>query len=272
MTKRKHAVVILSTVLFFGLGSAFGVSAKDKLPQGAVATVNGVNISQATVDDVVKGVTLNPRQKDTPQLREAITNNLIINEVLLQEAAKSGVDKTTEAQKQLVLIRKNYLISLLMQDFVKKNQVTDVEINAEYDRQVKLNTQTPIKEYKASGILVKTEDEAKAVIVRLKNESFDKVAKDKSIGANKEKGGEMGWVNPRGLLPALGNAIAKMGRGTSQTPVQSRLGWHVLKVDEERVAKVLSLDESKSSIRNFLMQQKKAAYVKKLKDAAKISQ
>jgi peptidyl-prolyl cis-trans isomerase C len=261
----------VSLLIFFSFNTV-NVSAKDKLPQGVAAVVNGVNISQATVDDVVKGVTRNPLQKDTPQLRESITNNLITSEILVQEAGKLGVDKSPEAQKQLLQLRKNYLISLLMQDFAKKNQVTDAEIKAEYDRQVKINNQTPQKEYKVSGILVKTEDEAKTVIARLKNESFDKVAKDKSLGNNKDKGGDMGWVNPNSLLPALGAAITKMGRGTSQAPVQSKLGWHILKVDDERLAKVLTLDESKPQIRALLMQQKQVAYVKKLKDLAKISQ
>jgi len=272
MMKQNRILLVLSALLFFILNTMPAAYAKDKLPQGAAAAVNGVNIPQATVDEIVKQATKNPRQKDTPELRAGIINNLIMNEVLLQEVGKSNLDKSPEVQKQLVQIRKNYLISLLMQDFAKKNQTTEAEVKAEYDRQLKVNNQTPQKEYKVSGILVKTEEEAKAVITRLKSESFDKVAKDKSIGPTKDKGGDMGWVNPNTTLPAIGAALSKMGRGTSQTPVQSRLGWHILKVDEERVAKILTFEEAKGRVHAFLMEQKQAAYLKKLRDAAKVSQ
>jgi len=252
---------------------SFSVVAKDKLPNGIAATVNASNISEATLDDAVKAITSKGQAQDTPKLRQAILEELITREVLIQEVGKLGLEKTSDAQKELIQLRKNFLIGKLMKQFTDKNPVTETEIKAEYDKQLKLNQQTPQKEYKLSGMLFKTEADAQSALARVKSgEAFDKVAREKSIGPTRDKGGDMGWVLPKVLMPEMAQALVSVTRGNiTPAPFRSRLGWHILKVEDERTFKLPSYEEVKGQITAFLGNSRRSAYVSKLREAAKVN-
>jgi peptidyl-prolyl cis-trans isomerase C len=73
------------------------------------------------------------------------------------------------------LARQTILIRSLFEDFQKKNPVTDAEAKAEYDKAVAANSG---KEYKASHILVESEDRAKAIIAEIQaGKKFEDLAK-----------------------------------------------------------------------------------------------
>jgi len=269
--KMKRYLYVVKIIFLLSLSAlAF---AKDKLPNGVAATVNASNISEATLDDAVKALTSRGQAQDTPKLRQAILEELIAREVLIQEVGKLGLEKTPDAQKELIQLRKNFLIGKLMKQFSDKNPVNEPEIKAEYDKQLKLNQQAPQKELKLSGMLFKTEADAQSALSRVKSgEAFDKVAREKSIGPTRDKGGDMGWILPKALMPEMAQSLINATRGNiSPAPFKSRLGWHILKVEDERAFKFPSYEEAKGQIANFIGNSKRSAYVKKLRDSAKVA-
>jgi peptidyl-prolyl cis-trans isomerase C len=240
---------------------------KDKV----VTSVNGAVIPETTIDDALKLAT-QAGQESTPKLRQLIVDQLIAREVLFQESIKLGLDKTPQAQKALAEIRKNYLISSLFNQHLSKNPISDAMIKDEYDRQAKLLAQTPKKEYKISEITLASEVDAQSALSRIKNnESFDKVAREKSIDPSKNKGGDIGWVTTDRLIPAIATAVPSMGRGTLSPVIKSKIGWHIVKIEDERNYKMPALEESKNQMRQFLMQEARVKYANKLKESAKIS-
>jgi peptidyl-prolyl cis-trans isomerase C len=122
-------------------------------------------------------------------------------------------------------------------------------------------------------IVVKTEDEAKDVLARLrKGEAFAKLATDKSIDPSKKDGGDVGWVLPSQILPAISNVMVNLSKGgLSAAPIQTPAGWNIIRLDDTRTFKAPTLEESKENVRQMLMQQKRMAYIKKLRDAAKVT-
>ena len=261
--KMKRYLYVFKIIFLLSLSAlAF---AKDKLPNGVAATVNASNISEATLDDAIKALTLRGQAQDTPKLRQAILEDLIAREVLIQEVGKLGLEKTPDAQKELIQLRKNFLIGKLMKQFSDKNPVNESDI--------KVNQQAPQKEVKLSGMLFKTEADAQSALTRVKSgEAFDKVAREKSIGPTRDKGGDMGWILPKALMPEMAQSLTNITRGNiTPAPFKSRLGWHLLKVEDERAFKFPSYEEAKGQIANFIGNSRRSAYVKKLRDSAKIT-
>jgi peptidyl-prolyl cis-trans isomerase C len=115
-----------------------------------LATVNGIAIPASLLEQNVRA-NVAQGQRDTPELRQLLKDELINREILAQEAAKLGLDKTAEAKTQLAQLRQTLMVELLLTDMMKKNPITDVNIKAEYDRRVE--TLKNEQEYKV-GLIV----------------------------------------------------------------------------------------------------------------------
>ena len=133
-------------------------------------TVNGASVSQASADMFIEQGKARG-MPDTPEMRNQIREELIGRELLFQEAMKSGYGKKpeiaaqAEAEKKKILAqaeatRQAVFIRAYVQDFVRKNPTTDAQLKAEYDA---LRSKGGDTEYKVRHILVKNEEEAKAL-------------------------------------------------------------------------------------------------------------
>jgi peptidyl-prolyl cis-trans isomerase C len=233
-----------------------------------VATVNGKPISQARVDQIVKQVIAQGKQPDSPQLREAIKKDLISREVLIQEADKQGFGTRPEVKATLENARQSIIINALLADYVKKNPIKDTEIKAEYD---KYKAQVGDKEYHARHILVATEDEAKAIIAKLKaGGKFEELAKQSKDGSA-ANGGDLDWASPASYVPEFSKAMMALQKGQiTETPVKSQFGYHVIKLEDTRAAKIPPLEEVKQQVSESLQQKKLQAFREDLMKKAKI--
>lgn len=101
--------------------------------EAALATVNGTSIPLSRFDRALTLLTQRGTQ-DTPQLRETIRNELIAREVAQQEAVKRGLDKLPEFAAALEEQRKNLLVQVFVQDYLRRNPVADADVRKEYDR------------------------------------------------------------------------------------------------------------------------------------------
>lgn len=233
-----------------------------------VATVNGKPIPAAKVDQVVKQVVAQGRATDSPQLRELIKKDLIGREVLIQEADKQGVGARPDVKAAIDNARQSIIINAMLADYVKKNPVKDAEIKAEYD---KAKAAAPEKEYHARHILVEKEDEAKALIAKLKGGAkFEELAKQGKDGTA-QNGGDLGWADPRGFVPEFSKAMTSLQKGAiTDTPVKTQFGYHVIKLEDVRPVQVPPLDQVKQQVAESLQQKKLAEFRESLMKKAKI--
>jgi len=233
-----------------------------------VATVNGKAIPAAQMDAALKQAAAQG-QPDSPQLREMIKKSLIGREVLVQEAAKQGVAANKEVKDALEQARQDIIIRALLVDYVKKNPVSDAEIKAAYDQ---FKAGKGEKEYHARHILVKTEKEATDIIAKLKGGAkFEELAKASQDPGSAANGGDLDWAAPGNYVKPFADAMVALKDGQiTDKPVQSQFGYHVIKLEGSRAAKVPALEEIKSQIAESLTQRKVAAYRDQLVAKAKV--
>lgn len=239
-----------------------------------VVLVNGEPISQAMFEQNLRA-NLPAGQQVTPDLQRVVLDELINREVQAQEAVKLGLDKTPEGQLQLKQVRDNALVELLTQYYIAKNPVTEVDVTAQYEREIAaINAQGGLQQYKIALMVLPNEAQAHDVLVKLrKGESFEKLASAYSIDPSRTQGGQVGWVLPNQINPVVAGVMVNMGKGsTSATAVQTSAGWNIIKVEDKRPFKAPSFEQAKNQIRVALIQQRRAEYIKQLRDQAKITQ
>lgn len=236
---------------------------------GAVAKVNGVAIPQARLDLMVKAA-MAQGQPDTADMRNALRENLIAEEILVQEAIKKRLDRDPEVMTQIELARQAVLIRALQTDYIRSNPVSDAELRKEYET---VKAQMGDKEYKSRHILVETEKEARDIISMLKKgSSFEKLASERSIDSgSKDNGGELGWSPAAVYVKPFSDALISLKKGemTSQ-PVQTTFGWHIIKLDDVRAAVPPSFEEVKQNMQQRVLQRNFANMVESLRKQAKV--
>ncbi|BDX21021.1 peptidylprolyl isomerase [Polynucleobacter sp. TUM22923] len=254
---------------FATLGTAF---AQGALPVSAAASVNGTIISNDTVEQGIQAA-LAQGQTDSPELRQAVLGKLIEISLLSQQAEKDGLANSDKANRQLAMIRQNYLADLELATYISKNPVTEADMQAEYNREIaSLGSQGMIVEYKVSDIAVATESDAQAALARIKKgEAFDKVAKSVSLAPNKVQGGAVGWVQAGQTLPQIANLLSSMAKGqVSPVPIKMPQGWSLIKLEDKRTSKPPSFEQAKAAIRNGMIQKKQFEFLSQLRQSATI--
>jgi len=234
-----------------------------------LAVVNGKAIPSSRADAVVKQVVAQGQQPDSPQLREMVKKDLITREVLMQEAVKQNFDKDATVKQQLDNARQTIVVNALLRDYLTKHPVKDEEIKAEYDR---FKAEAGDKEYHVRHILVDSEADAKAVIAKIKAgakfEDLAKTSKDSGTAAN---GGDLDWAAPSSFPKPFSDAFVGLKKGeVTENPVQTPNGWHVIKLDDTRAAKLPALEEVKPQVAEALQQKKLQAYQEELLKKAKV--
>lgn len=234
-----------------------------------VATVNGKPIKQSLVDYISKDATARGQNVDA-NVRSIIVNKLISSELVVQEAQKQGLDKQPDYIAKEELLRRELLVNTYIENFLKKNTVSEADIKAEYE---KFKAQVGDKEFSARHILVSTEAEAKDVIAQLgKGGDFAKLAKDKSKDpGSKDKGGDLGWFPPAAMVKPFSDAVGTLKKGqVTQTPVQTQFGWHVIKLEDTRTAQPPTYDKVKDNLKKQVQQRNLEKMLSDLRAKAKI--
>ncbi|MDO9204254.1 peptidylprolyl isomerase [Methylotenera sp.] len=234
-----------------------------------VATVNGKPIKQSVYDYIAKDATARGQKVDD-QVKGAITNKLIDSEIVYQEAQKLGLDKQPDYIAREELSRRELLTSAYLQDFVKKNPISDADSKAAYEEYKKAYGD---KEYSARHILVKTETEAQEIIAKLgKGGDFAKIAKEKSLDpGSKEKGGDLGWFSPATMVKPFSDAVATLKKGgITSAPIQTQFGWHVIKLVDTRASQPLAYDKVKEGLQKNLQQRNLEKMMTELRAKAKV--
>ena len=158
-----------ASLLIASLLSASAIAAEKTL-----VTVNGSAIPQSTADLFIAEQTAQGAADNT-ELRNAVREELIRRELLVQEAKKAGIDKKSDVTAQINAMRQSILIRAFIQDYARKHPIGEAELRKHYEM---IKSQMSGDEYKARHILVKEEAEAKAIVEKLKKgEKFADLAK-----------------------------------------------------------------------------------------------
>ena len=258
--KKQLLLATAAALMVFGAQSALAQN---------IAIVNGKAVPKARLDALAQQVAKSGRPI-TPEVQQQMRDAVITREVFAQEAEKLGLMGSDDYKNQMEIARQTVLITVLIDDFKKKNAVSDADLKAEYDKFAAANGG---KEYKARHILVEKELDAKAVIASIKKGGkFEDIAKkqskDPGSGAN---GGDLDWANPSSYVAEFTEAMLKLNKGQmTDTPVKTQFGFHIIRVDDIRTAQLPAFEELKPQIAQQLEQQRLGAYQQNLREKAKV--
>ena len=234
-----------------------------------VAIVNGKAVSKSRVDALAQQMARSGRPIP-PEMQAQLKDEVILREVFMQEAQSKGLDATEDYKNQIELARQGILIRELFSEFQKANPVTDADIKAEYDKFVAANGG---KEYRARHILVEKEEQAKAILASLKKGGkFEDIAKkqskDPGSGAN---GGDLDWASAGNFVKEFSDAMVALKKGqTTDAPVKSQFGFHIIRLDDVREAQLPKFEEVKPQIAQQMQQTKMSEFQQNLRSKAKV--
>ena len=263
--------ILLAMCLFFitacneGSNSSSNSSSTEIVPADQIAaTVNSTVISK---DDLKQFKEL----KGNPQVPDdKILDEIIATELLREEAIKTGIADKKDVRFQIRLQESELLARLLMREKFGSISFSEEELKAAYDTQMSNNEN---REFKARHILLKTEDEAKAVIEALRNGGdFVALAKERSTGPSGPNGGDLGWFQASRMVPPFANAVKLMHKGdVSVTPVQTDFGFHVIKLDDTRELEKPTFESKRDELQQSLIREAINSYIEEVQSAATIN-
>ena len=238
-------------------------------PDTVLATINGQPITEADLELALSDLDQQFARLPAEQRRAAAMSAIIEIRLLAEKAVAEGIDKKPEFQRQMEFLRQRSLHSQLVAAEVAA-KITDQEIRARYDQEV-ANT-PPVNEVHARHILVKTKEEAEAIIKQLDGGAkFEDIAKEKSSDGSAAQGGDLGWFGPGQMVPEFEKAAFALEVGAyTKVPVQTQFGWHVIKVEDKRAQQPPAFEQVKDQVRSSLLREKYFALVKSVRDAAKV--
>ena len=242
-------------------------------------TVNGTPITEEDVASTMGQAGMSFKSLN-PEMQKRVLDMVVDRKLLTEAAEKSGIENSEEYKTQLEAMKKDLALDLWMRKEMKRleESFTKDKLQEEYNKNKKLYS-TP-KQLKARHILVKTEDEAKALIKELdtakdKKAKFIELAKSKSTGPSGQNGGDLGWFEPKMMVPEFSAAADKLKAGEyTKTPVKTQFGYHLIMLDDKKEATVKPFEAVEAQIKNSLAGKAFADTMKKkteeLRKAAKI--
>jgi peptidyl-prolyl cis-trans isomerase C len=257
-----------SNTLATTLVTAALVSAMPAFAAGNVATVNGTAIPQSMSDALVTEKVSQGAQ-DNAQLRQAVREELIDRELLVQAAKKAGLDKKPEVQTAIRMADQSVLIRAYQITYAQSHNPSDAQLKQLYDQTM---ANMGKEEFKTRLIVVQSQATAKEVTSKLDSgDSFENVAKQYSIGPNaKESGGDIGW-NPISNFPKpVADAIVKLGKGKYTPAISADNVWFIVLLEDRRPFTPPSFDQAKSQFREAVIGQQFQQDLQKMRASAKI--
>ena len=256
---------LASTALVFGLATA---SLAEDTPNAetVVASVNGKTI---TLGEMIMMKGSLPQQ--FAQLPDEMLFDGILNQ-LVQQALLAESITTPPARVEIALKNeRRQLLAAEAIDALLAAQMSDEAVQAAYD--AKYADAQPETEWNASHILVETEEKAAELAKQARDGAdFSELAKANSTGPSGPNGGQLGWFGAGMMVPAFEQAVAGMQAEQVSDPVQTQFGWHVIRLNETRVAAAPDLAEVRPEIEAELQQKLIEEQLAKLAQGANIDQ
>lgn len=234
----------------------------------SVATVNGQAVPAETFNVFVQAVTGKPAAEATAEQKSQMLDQLIDMTLAAQAADKEGLQKDAAVKARISLLTTQILAQAATEKYLKSHPVSETEVKAEYDAQV---AHMPM-EYKARHILVDSKEKAEAIIKELAaGADFAKLAARDSKDPSGKSGGDLGWFGLQSMVKPFADAVAALKKGeTTQQPVQTQYGWHVINLEDTRTPTAPAFDDVKQQVETLTQRKKLQAYLDELRKTAKI--
>lgn len=248
------------------LSASLAVAAGD---DPVIATVDGTEIHRSDLEAAQARLPDQYRQLPRQVIEQALIQQLVDGELLRAEAERRNLAEDPEVKAELARARAAILQAVLAERIVRA-ATTGEKLRAAYEERVK-DPAARRHEAKLRHILVRSEEEARAVIAELeKGADFAALAGERSTDPSAARGGELGWVAEDRLVPEFAKAaFALEPGGWTREPVQTRFGWHVILMEDRREG-VPSFEEMRPELERELAEAALRREIEALRAKARI--
>ena len=267
MTIAKKCLPVL--VLAGGLVMAAPVPNAFSQERILVAKLNGEDIYLDEVLRLVEKLPDEIRQQPLETYFDRLIDDIVDSRLAAAAGNEAGLTNDERVIEQMSIAAQRVLAEAWINSELRKS-ITDEAVQQAYD--IFVADEQSRHEVRARHILVKEKAEAEAVIAELQGGAdFAELAKKRSTGPSGPNGGDLGYF-PRGaMVPAFENAaFALAAGGFTQTPVQTQFGWHIILVEEKRIAEAPTIEELAPQLRQNLISQNLGRLLDSLRTNARI--
>ena len=232
-----------------------------------VATVNGTEI---TLGEMI--ITRSQLPQQYQQLPPEALFQGILDQLVQQQVLADTLDETPARVEYALENQRRSLLAGEAINAMMTEEVSEEELQAAYDEAFADAEAT--KEYNASHILVETEEEAKAVMERLEaGEDFAEIAKEVSTDPGSgAQGGSLGWFADGMMVAPFQEAVASLETGeTTETPVETQFGFHIVRLDDTRTQEPPALDDVREDLASQIQQGKIESRLAELESDAEVT-
>ena len=238
-----------------------------------LATVDGTIITLESFVEKIQNLEILDVKIETIEDKKAYLNDLVLQELIYQEALARGIDKKRDVREAVEEFNKGAMARELIMDETRGINVEPSEVESYYNQyksQLTMPTQASVRE-----IVVLGEAEAKeAMIVLLGGTDFATLAKEKSKGPTAADGGDLGFYNQQDKFEKYNSMVMTLEPGQFSQYFPGPDGYYIVKVEEKKGGAVPSLTEKIPGtdatyydyIKETLLAQKRAQRIQDLTD------
>ena len=212
-----------------------------------VLTIDGKDFSVNLVGTIITQLPEDIRRQPPQTYYDRIIDDIIDTYLAANASRQSGVADNPIVREIADRARDRVLAEAWIQQTVNE-RITEEMIIQSYDDFVA--DAESRAEVRARHILVDTKETAENVITRLDGgEDFATLAKELSTGPSGPNGGELGYFRRGDMLPAFEIAAFGIDSGSySRAPVQTQYGWHIIYIEDRRVAPAPPIEQMRDQL------------------------
>jgi peptidyl-prolyl cis-trans isomerase C len=262
-------VLALAGLFVLMAGNVAAQSETRAAPDTVVARVDGHEIRASDVQEALQQLPPEYMNMPVEALHNAVVEQLIDRHLVVKRARDQGLKENPAVQNTMKQLEARVLEQTYFRRTVE-SKVTDEAVRRRYERDKDKLTRD--KQVRARHILVKTREEAMDILRELsRGKDFAELAREKSIGPSKTQGGDLGYFAREAMLPAFSQMAFSLKKGeVGRAPVQTKYGWHVIKVEDIREAAPPPFEEARDELRSKMGEEIIDAEIKRLREDAKV--
>jgi peptidyl-prolyl cis-trans isomerase C len=254
-----------------------GAEAAQAIPPGnpVVARVDGTELRLSDVEAAQQNLPPQAQKLPLEQIYPTLLDRLVDGMLITEAGRKEHLDRDPDVERRL----KRYEDRLIQEAYINraiKQAETEDRLRTRYETFLK--EKPAHQEVRARHILLASEAEAKSVIAELnKGADFVELAKRHSTDPDAASDADLGYTSRDDMVSEMGPEFAEAVFSISvgqygKTPIKSRFGWHVIKVEDRRLSKPPSFEEAREQLSRDLAHEIVDAKLHDLRGAAKIEE
>jgi peptidyl-prolyl cis-trans isomerase C len=234
-------------------------------------TIDGEEVTRVEVlNNFMQSGSQLPQGTNLNQIFPLIQEQYVMGEILVEAAKDAGIDQNhPDVQDRLRQARDQAVRAVFLQE-IGEAEVTEEDIRNAYEDIVA--NAPDVTERKIRHILLETQAAANALIIRLQQGAdFANLAEANSTGPTAQNGGDLGFIARDQVVPEFAEAAFSLDVGDFTTePVETQFGWHIIKVEEERVRPKPTFEQARDEIANQIRQAATQEKVQELRQNADV--